>query len=336
MKKTKQLPYKEPPYCTYQYMAGTGVAALRNPTAYNHYLNLCMVLKCEKTFLTGYTSPRLVVNDAALECLPFMERVDVRRSFIDGFELPIIKRMLDEEYYVCFNVVDAFYIDGMLWSKESHNLHDGLICGYDDKDQTLTIAAYDSRWIYGIFRTPQKKFVKALASAKERGGYDGFIAIKPRDEKIPLNISVMEEKLEEYLTHDPNDSEFEDQNQIYEIDVHDYLGLYMQYLLEGEIPYNRKDRRFMRLIYEHKRCMEDRINAVTEQLEKSRDLCTKYAPVVESAKRAHTYYASYRLKQKNELLCLIQKELTFMKRTEEAVLPEFLILLKEGLKNVQA
>ena len=92
----------------------------------------------------------------------------------------------------------------------------------------------------------------------------------------------------------------------------------------------------MRLIYEHKRCMEDRINAVTEQLEKSRDLCTKYAPVVESAKRAHTYYASYRLKQKNELLCLIQKELTFMKRTEEAVLPEFLILLKEGLKNVQA
>ena len=60
MERAKQLPYKEPPYCTYQYMAGTGVAALLNPTAYNHYLNLCMVLKCEKTFLTGYTSPRLV------------------------------------------------------------------------------------------------------------------------------------------------------------------------------------------------------------------------------------------------------------------------------------
>lgn len=330
MERAKQLPYKEPPYCTYQYMAGTGVAALLNPTAYNHYLNLCMVLKCEKTFLTGYTSPRLVVNDAALECLPFMERADIRRSFIDGCEIQVIKNMIDEGYYVCFNIVDVFYIDGMLWSGESHNLHDGLICGYDDNDHTLTIAAYDSRWVYGIFKTPQDGFAKALASAKEKGGYDGFIGIKPRDDEIALDIPQIAEKLAEYLTPDSHYSEFEDQNFVYGIDVQDYLRLYLQFLLDSEIPYDRKDRRIMRLIYEHKRCMADRIAAVEEKLGLSTDIHRKYAPVVESAQRAHTYYVSYRLKQKDELLRMIQKELAFMKKTEEVVLPEFLKQIKEG------
>lgn len=329
MERAKQLPYKEPPYCTYQYMAGAGVAAMQNPTAYNYYLNQCIILLCDKVFLTGYTSPRLNVNDAAFERLPFLERAEIRRSFIDGSELQVIRNMIDDGYYVYFNMVDAFYIDGMLWSEEYHNFHDGLICGYDDNDHTLTLAAYDKRWVFGSFKTSQEGFVKALASAKERGGYEGFIGFRAQENEIKLDIPKITENLGKYLTIDPHSCEFEDRNTIRGIVVHDYLRLYLQFLLDGEIPYDRKDRRIMRLIYEHKRCMADRITAVEEKLGYSTNLRLKYAPVVESAQRAHTYYVSYRLKQKDELLRMIQKELTFMKKTEETVLSEFLELIKE-------
>ncbi len=330
MEKAKQLPYKEPPYCTYQYMAGAGVAAMQNPTAYNYYLNQCMILLCDKAFLTGYTSPRLNVNDAAFECLPFLERAEIRRSFIDGAELQVVRNMIDNGYYVYFNMVDSFYIDGMLWSGEYHNFHDGLICGYDDNDHTLTLAAYDKRWAYGSFKTAQEGFVKALASGKEKGGYEGFIGFKVQENEIKLDIPKIAENLRKYLAIDPHSCEFEDRNTVRGIAVHDYLRLYLQFLLDGEIPYERKDRRIMRLIYEHKRCMADRIAAVEEKLGLPTDIRREYAPVVESAKRAHAYYVSYRLKQRDELLCMIQGELEFMKATEEKNLPDFLRFIQEN------
>lgn len=329
MERAKQLSYTEPPFCTYQYFGSPGVVAMQIPTAYNHYLNHSINLDCGRRFLTGYTSPDMSVSCSALQDMPFIERINVRRSFIDGCELDVIRNMIDDGYYVCFNMVDVYYIEGMLWFQEFHNLHDGMICGYDDNDHTLTIAAYDSRWIYRSFKTSQEGFVKALASAKERGGYDGFIGLKPRDETIPLDLQAIAGHLEEYLTPDLYGRSIEGPDPIHGIVVHDFVCLYLQFLLDGEIPYDRKDRRIMRLIYEHKKCMADRIAAVEKELGCPPDFSRRYTTVVESATRAHTYYATYRIKKKDELLHLIQRELTVMKAIEEDILPDILKLIKE-------
>jgi hypothetical protein len=329
MERAKQLPYTEPPFCTYQYFGSPGVVAMQNPTAYNHYLNHSINLDCGRRFLSGYTSPDMSVCCCALQDMLFIEHIDVRRSFIDGCELDVIRNMIDDGYYVCFNMVDVYYIEGMLWFEEFHNLHDGMVCGYDDNDHTLTIAAYDSRWFYRSFKTPQEGFVKALASGKERGGYDGFIGLKPKNDTIPLDLGEIARHLEEYLTPDLYGTSFEGPDPVHGIIVHDYMRLYLQFLLDGEIPYDRKDRRIMRLVLEHKKCMADRIAAVENKLGCSSDLSNRYAPVAESANRAHTYYVAYRMKQKDELLRLIQKELATMKAIEEDVLPDFLKLIKE-------
>lgn len=336
MERAKQLPYTDPPFCTYQYFGSPGVVAMQMPTAYNHYLNHSMILDCGRRFLTGYTSPDMSVSCSALQDMPFIEHIDVRRSFIDGCELDVVRNMIDEGYYVSFNMVDVYYIEGMLWFEELHNLHDGMICGYDDNDHTLTIAAYDSRWVYRSFKTSQEGFVKALVSGKERGGYDGFIGLRPTDASIPLDLRAIAGHLEEYLTPDLYGTSFEGPDPIHGIIVHDYMRLYLQFLLDGEIPYDRKDRRIMRLIYEHKKCMADRIAAVENKLGCPPDFSSRYALAVESANRAHTYYVAYRMKQKDELLRLIQKELATMKAVEENVLPDVLKLIKEAQNAVES
>lgn len=335
MERAKQLPYTDPPFCTYQYFGSPGVVAMQIPTAYNHYLNHCMVLNCGRRFLSGYTSPDLSVNDAELKDMPFIEHIEIRRNFVEGCELNLIRNMINEGYYVYFNMIDAYYIEGMLWFEEHHNFHDGMICGYDDNDDTFTIAAYDNRWSYHCFKTSQKGFMKALSSGKERGGYEDFVGLKPKEETIPFDLHAISEHLEHYLTSDPYGTSFEGPNPIQGIIVHDYMRMYLQFLLDGEVPYDRKDRRIMRLILEHKKCMADRIAAVEKKLSCPREISERYVPVVESAKRAHTYYVTYRMKKKDELLRLIQRELEIMKAIEEDVLPDFLKIIKEAQDAVE-
>lgn len=333
MERSKQLPYKEPPFCTFQYYGCPGVAAMQNPTAYNHYLNECIMLDCTRKFLRGYTSPDLGVQGANREALYFLERPYVRRGFMDGCEMQVIRNMIDRDYYVYFNMVDIFYIDNILFSGEKHCLHDGLICGYDDNDNTLTIAAYDNKWAFRSFKTSQESFEKALAHGKEQDGYDGFFGMKPLDEKISLNLETITKNLEKYLTLDPFATTFDCPDMICGIVVHDCIRLYLQYLLDGAIPYEKKDRRIMRLIYEHKRCMADRISAVEKLLGLPNSLSDRYSQVVDSADRANTLYNIYRVKRKDELLGIIQKELDFMKSSEYEILPVFLKSIKNRIKE---
>lgn len=328
MKRAKQLPYIEPPFYTYQFYGCSGIVAMQNPTAYNHYLNNSIQLTCSRKFLENETTPALGVSCASIEYMYFFDRADVKRTFVEGFELEVIRNMIDDGYYVCFNMIDPYYVEGMLWYGERHTFHDGIICGYDDNDQTLTLAGYNSRWRYGCFKTTQQGFIKGLAAGKEMGGYDGFIGIKARDDQIALDIAIIAKNLEEYLTPDPYGYFFEGPQFVNGIITHDYLRLYLQLILEGEIAYVQKDRRFMRLIFEHKKCMADRIVAVEQKLNLSPTWSSRYSEVTQSAERAHTLYVTYRLKQKDDLLREIQKELIFMKAKEEEILPDFLKALK--------
>lgn len=329
MEQFKQLPFTEPPFCTYQYYASPGVAAMQNPTAYNHYLNQCMILACGRRFLHGYTSPDLSINGAALEYFDFIERIDVPRRPIDGVELQEIRNLIDEGYYVCYNMVDNFYIDGCLWSGEIHNLHDGLICGYDDRDRTLTLVAYDSRWIYRSFKTSQEGFQKALSSGKERGGYDGFIGIRARKDEIQLNPLQIAGFLEDYLTPDPYGRSFEGPDPVRGIAVHNYLRLYLQFILEGEIPYERMDRRIMRLLSEHKKCMLDRIHALEERFGLSDEVSSRYRQVVESSNCIRLQYAVCKRKRRDDLLVEIMDKLKEIELAEYEILPVFLKTIKE-------
>lgn len=331
MGKSKQLPYIKPPFTTYQDQAGSGVAAMQIPTILNWYYNNVVILSCGKEFLTGYTSPDLQIDEARVFDMPFLESIYVRRDFSEGYEIPIIKNMLNRGFFVHYTVIDPYYVDGILWGGEKHTLHDGIICGYDDNDMTFTFMGYDNRWNYGCFRSSQEGFQKALVHGMEIGGGGGFFAFKPYDvnTKFELDAATAINKLEKYLSYDPNAFRFDSEGRVKGILVHDYLALYLTYLSEGIIPYEKTDRRIMRMIVEHKQCMAGRFAAFEKALNLSADISEKYKQVTESAIYAKTLYDRHRIKRRDDYLVLIKNEIIKIKKLEEELIPKFLKKIKE-------
>ena len=83
--------------------------------------------------------------------MPFIDKIGVNTRFARRCALDIIKTMIDDGFYVAFSGVDDYYVKGKSWYKEEHFNHDGLIIGYDDENGTLSIAAYDQRWIFTVY-----------------------------------------------------------------------------------------------------------------------------------------------------------------------------------------
>jgi len=228
--------------------------------------------------------------------------------------------MLRNGFYVEFDGLDDYYIQGKCWYQKKHFRHDGLISGFDDKNKTFTIVAYDSQWIYRTFQTPQAAFNNAIK--KRCGGTGHLNGIRAINEPILLDLSSIRNLLMEYLHSDLELYPPECADRAFGIVTHEYLSLYLERLRNGSIPLERLDRRPFRLIWEHKRCMLDRILAVEQALGLDDAVSQAYAPLEKEANRMHFIYAKYNQKPQAELLSLLQRKLAELKEKERYLLTE--------------
>ncbi len=320
-----ELPVVMPYFTTYHCHGGAGIAAKQNPQADNWYLNNSIQLRCERRFLQGYTGFDLGLTKGSIWCIPFLERFMYNTRFIEEWILgSIIKKMLRSGFYVMFEEFDDYYIQGKSWYKEKHFSHDGLITGFDEEQKTFTVVAYDSKWIYRPFQTPQSCFEKAAKYRCEETVFGRLYGIRAKDEPVPLDLPCIRGQLEEYLHSNLELYPPESTDRAFGTAVYDYLCLYLECLKDGRIPSQRMDRRPFRLIWEHKRCMRDRIAAVEQALELSDDISRAYSPMVKEADTMRFIYAKYNQKPNPELLSLLQKKLAELKKKEEELLSELL------------
>ena len=234
--------------------------------------------------------------------------------------------MIDAGYYVAFNNIDDYYLKGKSWYKERHFNHDGLICGYDQNEKTYCIYAYDSKWRYKKFWTPQKAFDAGRKAMEKQGVYANIYGLKVRNEIVDFSPRIVCAKIKEYLNSDLEKYPFEGEGDVYGIIVHEYIAEYISRLYKGIIPYERMDRRVLRLVWEHKRAMFERIKLAENGLGMSSDISQKYAELVENADVMRMLYASHHMKRRDSVLPIIQKELLKLMEDERRLL---IILVNE-------
>lgn len=319
-----ELPVVMPYFTTYHGHGGAGIAAKQNPQADNWYLNNIIQLCCGRRFLQGYTGFDLGLTKGSIWCIPFLEKYSYNTLFIEKWALDIIKDMLRSGFYVEFVGFDDYYIKGKSWYQEKHFNHDGLITGFDEEQKTFTIVAYDSQWVYRPFRTPQAAFEKAVNNRCEGTTFGYLNGVRARNEPVPLDLPQICGLLKEYLHSNLDLYPPDTDERAFGAVTYDYLSMYLERLKDGRIPQQRMDRRPFRLIWEHKRCMRDRIAAVEKELGQSDDLSTAYAPLVKEADTMRFIYAKYGQKPQADLLSLLQKKLMAMKEKEEMLLTRFL------------
>ena len=332
MKKIVELPLVDPIYSTYPHQAIGCAVAYSNPSIRNWYLNEKMNLKCETKFCFGYTSPYVRIDRARWWDNPYLEKTRFSLEFLKGYTNPVIRELLDHDYYVAFYGIDDYYVEGKSWYQEKHIGHSGMICGYDQEEKTFSIHGYDSRWIYRVFKTPQKAFDAGRKSMYERGEFGAICGIKPKPEYVPLNPERICLRLREYL-----DSSFEkypvvENTEALGIVVHDYIAMYVNKLFDGSVPYERMDRRVFRQIWEHKKAMLERLCKTEEALQLDCELSTAYAKLVPEANAMRMLYASHNMKRRDAVLPVINKKLLWIKEVEQDILSAFVEKAESAMK----
>ena len=318
------------PICTaYNFQMTAGIVISENPSVRNWYLSNCVQIRCERKFLRGYTSPEIMVERSDMYWNPFIEKIALNMRFLKENVHSVIKNMLDEGYYVEFSQVDDYYMKGKSWYREKHFGHDGVICGYDENDHTYTIGAYNSKWNYAIFKVPQKCFEQGMFSMLKKDMYGNITALKVNKDRAELDTELIKNSLKDYLKSDFETYPLIPEGVAFGSVVHDYIGIYLEHLYYGIIPYERKDKRIFRLIWDHKRLMLERIEAVEKKAGVKNDISSEYKNIVEESSRMHTLYIKYWLKKDNGILLELKDRLEKMREAEKKPLEKLILLIEK-------
>ena len=325
MGKRVELPLVEPFYSTYHPQGTAGAIIGANPTVRNWFLNEAVNLRCTNWFLRGYTTPDINIVGSSWTEIPHIEDRWISMRFHKGYINAVIREFLDNGYYVYYNGVDDFYVEGKGWYKERHFSHDGTICGYDQENKTYCLYAYDTNWQFNKFWTSQRSFNLGREKSWHTGFFEQYIyGLKVKDDIVAFEPNTALQRIEEYLDVPYEINPTEGDKTVYGIVVQDYIVLYLQRLYDGSIPYERMDRRVFRLIWEHKRGMLERIERIEQALELEPEFSRHYAPLVKQADAMRTLYAIHHRKRRDSVLPAIQKQLAVLSKEEMTILGELL------------
>lgn len=333
MNKRVELPLTEPLFSTYHYQGNCGAIIAENTSVRNWYLTEAVNMTCNRKFLSGFTSPDVsIINTSWVNC-PYFEVIWLNSRFAKGYINSIIRQMLDEGYYVVFNNVDDYYVEGKTWYKERHFNHDGMICGYDQKDKTYCLYCYDSKWVYRKFWTSQRSFNNARIAMEKKGIFVELCALKVKNDEAKFLPQIVYERLKEYLDSDIKKYPFEGEDSVFGIVVHEFVAEYIAKLYRGEIPYEQMDRRVFRLIWEHKKAMYERIELMEKSLGLNSTISRKYANLVKEADTMRMLYASHYMKRRDSVLPIIKKMLLKLMQEERKLLNQLIEETERMLAN---
>lgn len=304
-------------------MAFAGIMAGDNTTSDHWYFNNCIDISCKRNLLEGSSSPELDVPNTSLWDMAFIEKKYINNSSVRGCAGRVISNLLEEGYYVIFDHVDDYYVEGKSWYKQRHFSHDGLIHGYNKNKNCYNIAAYDARWLFCSFETPKDKLLRALYQPfnTRLGDLTGG---KSLPQTIALDTELILIRLKDYLG---SCSSRVDQL-VHGFAVHDHLIMYLEAVKDGRIRSNYIDTRIIRLLWEHKQCMHDRIAAVERLLSIGNKISPLYQQVTAAAAHARFLMSKYALKKNEALLTAMQKDIETIKALEERLLYQFCIELE--------
>lgn len=315
-----QLPYAYPWFAYTHGSAAPCLAMREHPTAYNAILNQCATLSCSRRFLDGFTSPEVSIPRLNIHSFPCIERYGVSIRFAHAFSREIIKKMLDDGFYVNFGAVDDYFLPGKSWYGIRHMNHDGILCGYDDNDGTYSIAAYDSDWIFRLIRMPQDCFLEGLQYGVSQGWNGNLFAYRMRQDPIRPDERQMLRYLKAHLDADMDRFPLTERGNVEGIAVQGFLALYIEKLMDGSIPTDKMDWRALRPVWEHKKCMLDRLILLETLHGWEPEFSSRYRPLVDAANRNRMMYAVYHKNRRPELLENVRKGLLDGKAQEAIIL----------------
>lgn len=321
------LPVKTPKLSTYHFEANACIVGSRNPTFINWIHNKCVNISCGKRFLDGFGSLRLIIDNTQYYNIPYFKKKMISAQYSRSDFKNFIEHSINQGIYVLFESVDDFYIENKTWYERRHFLHDGLIVGYDNDKSKYYIAAYDSAWVHRVFETSQKAFFEGVDAALKLDGFSKLISLKITDEVIPLNTYEIVQNLKKYIYSEKTE---ESLDLINGLETFKYADIYLDYLYKGKILFENTDYRIMRVIWEHKKCMLERIQVLEKEYMLSSEISSDYANLVKRSNDIRMIYSNYCITGRKNLLETIRRELSQITLEERKLILKLIEVMEKG------
>lgn len=334
MKKV-ELKISEPMFSCFHSIASAGIAASINETSDNWYFNNTIQWHFNRKFLLGYTGFNLRVVKNQVYDNDILTTSDFYIYNICDCVIPLIKNLINEKIYVFISGIDDYCVKNKCWYQKRHFRHNGLIVGYDDTDDTFICMGYNENWVYTTFKTPQKCIEDGYISAI-LGGRDYFCltGLKHTWKTIELDTALISKNLKEYLDSDIEKYPVNQKGMAYGVVAYDYIIMYLEKLMSKEIEHQHLDRRIFRMLWEHKRCMLLRIQAIEKKYGWNNSLSEKYEPIVTKANTIRNMYAMHCQTFSISLLKRIIKIIPEIKKTEIEILKELTQKIDKELNSL--
>ena len=285
-----------------------------------------MVLSISNDSSDDSFHPLLDICQSGIEDNPYIERQKILLTFLDGSINRIIRNMIDREYYIYFGAIDDYYMQGKDGYHKRHFMHDGMICGYDQRKKTYSVYAYDFEMQYRVFQMPQICFERARKST-EKMGVCGFItAMKPMQIKIEFDPYLVKTRLQEYLDPLLIDNNLEANSTAYGIITHKYLIKYVESILNNDNNIILSDLKSFKIIMEHKIFMLERIKKIEEYFQIDNTVSNEYKNVVTDAKKLWNMCLYCFVKKDTSKLPIIKSILEGIDNSENKLLSHLISL----------
>ncbi|AIQ49403.1 hypothetical protein R70723_28615 [Paenibacillus sp. FSL R7-0273] len=276
---TVKLPINpQPPIIVYQYRAFPLSITSNYPETLTWFYSNFIHLKCNLNFIKNKDDFDIdfIAGDiyGGIPWLDYLESdlaLKINTEEQHDLRMEIISK-INEGYYF-YSFVDEYYIPHRQAYKKFHNTHDLLITGYDLLNNRFHIIGFNERMQYAESDVSFEDFMKALKFSE--AGYSSYLKMKENVDYSFDKAKVID-KLEDYLfsnncagklsAYDFDDRtehmknlnhNLSSQNWGYGVDVYTQLNLFFDALIANEI---RFDIRPLHCLWEHKKCMFDRIH----------------------------------------------------------------------------
>lgn len=318
------LPYKTPWFTFAQESAAACLALRGHPTAYNAILNQCCALSCRGRPAKSGGGFGVGVPHSRIRNFPCLEQYTLSFRFGLPHGREIIRELLHKGFYVYYRGVEEYDLSGKGGFFHRNGHKDGILFGYDDNDGTYRVAAFDSDWLFRPIWLPQECFAEGLRRCLAHGVAGSFTAYRMRDTRVRLNEEQILQDLRAYAEADGARFPQVGGGTTEGIGVQELLAQYLGNLADGELPLSMADRQALCAVWEHKKCMLDRLSALERRHGWGTSFSSRYRPLVDAAYRNRMLYAVCCRNHRPEPLASIRDSLREGAAAERAVLLDFL------------
>ncbi len=263
-----------------------------------------------------------IIENVYKVCSKYVKKTD---SFVES-----VIKMLNEGYYF-YGVINEFYVPCRIATRKKYFLHDFLVNGYDINEKSFIIYGYGEQKIYQKTMITFENFKKGVKSVHH--GEELFCFFKTK-KNVTFNFDlkrVYDNMLDYIYSRNItcNAETKEKDNKIYGINV--YMKLYNQLKENKEYL----DLRWFRILWEHKKCMKERIALIKRHGVKIvQEVENEYSRIVDNHEILFRMAMKYTITKDVNLIDAICNNLLQNKVEEENLLKDIIIELKKRVMQL--